>query len=56
MTILWTYNHRKLDKAKWQFKNDTKNVDYTTVADKIYISLPMYIVPVFRTLSEHIIA
>ena len=26
------YTHRKLQKAKWQHKNATKNFDYTTIA------------------------
>ena len=29
------YTHRKIQKAKWQHKNATKNFDYTTIADRL---------------------
>ena len=29
------YTHRKIQKATWQHKNATKNVDYTTIADRL---------------------
>ena len=27
------YTHRKIHKAKWLYKNATKNLDYTTIAE-----------------------
>ena len=29
------YTHRKIQKVTWQHKNATKNVDYTTIADRL---------------------
>ena len=29
------YTHRTIQKATWQLKNDTKNFDYTTIADRL---------------------
>ena len=29
------YTHRKIQKASWQYKNATKNFDYTTIADRL---------------------
>ena len=29
------YTHRKVQKATWQYKNATKNFDYTTIADRL---------------------
>ena len=29
------YTDRKIQKATWQHKNDTKNFDYTTIADRL---------------------
>ena len=29
------YTHKKLQKAKWQYENATKNFEYTGIADRL---------------------